>query len=230
MPNWCNNRLVVAGKKKDILSFLHYKDGAEKFIFNNYLPIPQTYDDYDTTNSMDSREAFNSDEEFNAYREGYENAVKEQKEKYGVVGWYDWRVANYGTKWDIDGKRIADLESQLVGVGDEAETTIETTFDTAWSPCVRFVENIAPLFPTLQFTLTWLETGCYFAGKAVIGIDECGELYSDIEEVEPEIYEIGGETPIDRDDCRRLEEENGLGEGEGWGELYDLKNPLDLEL
>lgn len=233
MPNWCENRLVVGGKKKDIVSFLHYKEGAGKFLFNNYLPMPQTFLDYDTANPKYTREGFSSDEEYNAYCDGYENALKEQKEKYGVVGWYDWCLKNYGTKWDIfdyDAPFIKELENQLIGLDDDVETEIEMRFCTAWSPCTNFVENTAPLFPTLVFTLSWLETGCYFAGKAVFAIDDCGDLYSEVEEVEPELYEIDGDEPITAEDCRRLEEENGLEDGEGWGVLYEVKNPLDLEL
>ena len=54
----------------------------------------------------------------------YRNAVKEQREKYGVVGWYDWGIKYRGTKWDSYPKdwRVKELAHDKIVVYGDCET------------------------------------------------------------------------------------------------------------
>ena len=52
------------------------------------------------------------------------------KEKYGFDNWYDWRVANWGTKWNACDSEY-DKESEMV------------KFDTAWSIPYQIISKIA---------------------------------------------------------------------------------------
>lgn len=241
MPNWCENKLAVSGKKKDIINFLKVsEEHGGKFIFNNYLPMPETFIKYDTTNRMRKRNAvsgedktplFKSDEEYENYCKEYKEAIKYQKENYGVVGWYDWSVKNYGTKWDIGEDTAPDIEElklSLASAGDEDETSITLYFDTAWSPCVEFVENIFKNYPELVFRLTWIETGSFFCGAADFYFDD-GEPCIDIEEGEPKLTAIGDTEPLTEEERIKMEKENGYDEWEGFGELYEYYNPFDCE-
>ena len=73
MPNWVYNNVRVNGAKEQILEMFNYglkQDGKEpmtspdnvinlKLTMESYIPMPQTYRDYDTTNKMPNRNAIN---------------------------------------------------------------------------------------------------------------------------------------------------------------------------
>lgn len=86
------------------------------------------------------------------------------EEKYGCKNWYEWNIANYGTKWDAGEASIDDM-------GDE----LEIQFDTAWAPPVAWLEKVEPLFPKLKFELHYEEPGMGFKGVYSKGTDKCIE-------------------------------------------------------
>ena len=92
-----------------------------------------------------------------------------ERELYGNNNWYDWSVANWGTKWDIYHDKIT--------VGDlgwmEGCASIETEFDTAWSPPKCWLAKASELFPQLSFKLHFEEPGNYFAGDIFGDAGEC---------------------------------------------------------
>jgi hypothetical protein len=73
-------------------------------------------------------------------------------EKYGASNWYDWRLNNWGTKWDV--------EAEV----DDDDSLIRISFDSAWSPPQLAVAELAAKFPNLQFRLSYEEPGMGFAG------------------------------------------------------------------
>jgi hypothetical protein len=72
-------------------------------------------------------------------------------------GWYDWRVANWGTKWDVE---VHDAE---IGPGQ-----IRMAFSTAWAPPEPFVEAVSEMFPGLTFHLEHEEPGMAFKGHLTV--------------------------------------------------------------
>ena len=54
--------------------------------------------------------------------------------------WYDWRNANWGVKWDVDGARIEYN-------GDSATIS----FDTPWNPPFKWLEKVSGMYPGLTF-------------------------------------------------------------------------------
>lgn len=85
--------------------------------------------------------------------------------------WYDWRVENWGTKWDLimpeRGRAAAD---ELLACG-------ETFFDTAWAPPIPAIAELSRLFPDSGFRLDYYECGHFFAGSCEFD----GGSYSDVE-------------------------------------------------
>lgn len=260
MPNWCENSLFITGKKKDIVDFLNY-NGSGDFNFNKYLPIPEIYEKFDTTNSKDGRDVLHhehikkedgsyetistpkyaTDEEYEKYSADYDAAVKEQKEKYGFVGWYDWNVFNWGTKWDIDKIENKGLIAQIENNKDNEEVTIELFFDTAWSPCVVFLENIYTKFPDLTFDLYYIELGEFFAGHTSAYFEDGEGIFED-ECGEPELYDLENCCPITEEERQEIEKENAACSGDGedsetdWSSVwdcqcdrYDYVNPYQYE-
>ena len=113
MPNNVETRFTISGKDKDIVLGIMREAGED--ILNAFIPIPQTYHDYDTTNYTTDHERASAEniKELSIgmeirdgiiVSEDYYNKFKEaeeyQKNTYGLIGWYDWKVVNWGTKWD----------------------------------------------------------------------------------------------------------------------------------
>jgi len=77
--------------------------------------------------------------------------------------WYEWSVANWGTKWDVDNARV------------EVENGVVTaTFDTAWSPPIAFFEHLLSL--DFDVTAYYYEPGMAFCGI----FDGLGDAYYEI--------------------------------------------------
>ena len=64
--------------------------------------------------------------------------------------WYEWRVKNWGTKWDVDGN---------VDVSKIDDDLYRLYFTTAWSPPVHWFETVVKNYPTLKFELNAGEPG-----------------------------------------------------------------------
>ncbi len=119
-------------------------------------------------------------DDFNSVIELGEKAFT-NKEKYGFTDWYDWRLYNWGTKWNAS--------NTFIGKGEP--TTLY--FDTAWSPSVPIVEKFAKLHPELKITHEYAEEQIgLFCGKHEY---ENGEVVArnDYKEYSKEAYELSFE-------------------------------------
>lgn len=70
--------------------------------------------------------------------------------------WYEWNVANWGSKWDLNDVRFD---------GNVEDNEICYYFETAWSPVVQVVEALAKEHKKLSFTYTFYETGSDYWGE-----------------------------------------------------------------
>ncbi len=83
-------------------------------------------------------------------------------------GWYDWRFENWGTKWDLSEREQRDVADQLISeIAD-----FQAIFMSAWSPPLQAIAALSEMFPNDQFTLDYFESGCWFAGTAIISQGE----------------------------------------------------------
>ena len=104
MPNWTYNTVVFEGNEKQLETLkTMLKSDENDFDFNNIIPMPK-----------------------NIFRG---NLGREEEEKYGKNNWYDWSIANWGTKWNSVGTRVELKDGSLY-----------YTFDTAWD-CPREIVN-----------------------------------------------------------------------------------------
>jgi hypothetical protein len=87
---------------------------------------------------------------------GTEKDRKALIKKYGTDNWYDWNVANWGTKWDCS--------SSECGYQTDNKTYFSVGFDSAWCPPTNWFHKIVEMYPKLNFKLSYSETGCWFAG------------------------------------------------------------------
>lgn len=78
--------------------------------------------------------------------------------------WYQWRVDNWGTKWDLD-------EESVFHEYDKNKYSF--LFNTAWSPPCAAIITLSKKFPDDEFVLRYLEFGCCFGGTAYISDGSC---------------------------------------------------------
>ena len=81
MPNWCDNRITIHGPKKYIrkIDKIVNENTNGDGLLNYMMPMPTELKD--TTSPSSS-------------------AKKPQPVIDGFDNWYDWRVSNWGTKWE----------------------------------------------------------------------------------------------------------------------------------
>jgi hypothetical protein len=149
MPNWCMNTVEFEGTPKQIQQV---KDAIQKdALFGTLCPMPES-----------------------VFRGDLGQDERKECEDKGIDNWYDWSVANWGTKWEASDLHLDD-EGQY---DDCAHVTV--SFSTAWTPPVNFYENLYENMnydcddmgdPDFKIRATYYEPGCDF-----IGIWENGQL------------------------------------------------------
>ena len=99
--------------------------------------------------------------------------------------WYDWRVAHWGTKWDVD---LDGLEL----VEEDGRARIEGYADSAWGPPLEAFKAYAALNEDVSMELKYFEPGMDFIGQwdtnGVEGYwDDVGDLVTEGEELEDDV-------------------------------------------
>ena len=95
--------------------------------------------------------------------------------------WYDWRVENWGTKWE-----------GYEGRFNEDQTAF--SFCTAWSPPLPVIKKLAEITGQ-TLVLGYIEEGMFFCGKYTAGRDfDHDDYYNDIKAAPEELLnELGYE-------------------------------------
>jgi hypothetical protein len=186
MPNYVSNIVTLVGSDEQVMKVVDFiNSDYGVFDFNKIVPMPETFSKYDTTNhpggrglNVGSPISWRDDSPIVTEEliEEYKQATKEQEEKYGVVGWYDWNVKFWGTKWNACG-------AESSGYG-------RFTFDTAWSAPLPVLVALSKLFPEVEIQIVYAdEDSGYNTGQGTIqngkpmmyypedGSDEAMELY-----------------------------------------------------
>jgi hypothetical protein len=83
--------------------------------------------------------------------------------KHGYSSWYDFNIANWGTKWDVNSDNVEIQDANTVTAG----------FDSAWSPPVTAYERLMDL--GFEVEAFYYEPGMQFVGKWDNGSDYCVE-------------------------------------------------------
>lgn len=80
---------------------------------------------------------------------------------YGVLNWYDWRVREWGTKWNAD----CSASSYQEKGGKDDKAVYKISFSTAWSPPEQVIKELANHYPELCIQLRYYEGGMGFQGR-----------------------------------------------------------------
>ena len=157
MPNYCNNNIVITGPNSVIDKIEKIANGDKGDLLQYFFPMPK---------------------ELNDTVAGPEPKTKKEKlEKrrlqveYGASNWYDWRVENWGTKWDI--MEFYNINRKEIG---EDESEISLGFDTAWAPALGAYERFIDKNSNCSLKAYYYEPGCDFMGEWDNGMDSCFEV------------------------------------------------------
>ena len=170
MPNWCSNTLTLTHADPAMLqrAVAGFNRGG---LFQEFVPCPQDL--------IDTVSGFLGDDEEQRL---LEERQKANREKHGYTTWYEFCVARWGVKWDVGGCGGCGPFSAM----SLDETTVDFSFDTAWSPPVQFYQALDELgFFVDAF---YHEPGMGFCGHYTTdGGDEYHEITGDSDWVEENI-------------------------------------------
>jgi hypothetical protein len=154
MPNWCSNYVEVSHEDPTKIRALAEAMEAGEFL-DHVIPVPQEL--------KETMAGSYGDDERQALLEAQ---TKRNIDKYGAGNWYDFCVARWGTKWDVDCQGQVDLHPE--------GTMVTASFDSAWSPPVGVYEELIEQGYSVR--AYYYESGMCFAGIWDNGDDDC---YSD---------------------------------------------------
>jgi len=146
MPNWCSNDIAITGPRDKIRALWDATQAEGSGLLNALVPMPDT-----------------------VFRGNIGPKEEAECREKGIPNWYDWSVANWGTKWDVDPEGLEYTE-------DSDTATISGWMDSAWSPPVEAVAAYGTENPDVSITLDFHEGGMCFVGQYVI---ENGEGFED---------------------------------------------------
>tara|TARA_E500000178_G_scaffold127555_1_gene127352 strand:- start:36 stop:650 length:615 start_codon:yes stop_codon:yes gene_type:complete len=98
------------------------------------------------------------------------NARQARKLEFGAENWYDWRVNNWGTKWEVC--EFYGVDRQHLNDSPD-ESTISFAFSSAWSPPIGAYEQFLSDNDNCSLKAWYYEGGCDFMGCWDNGDDEC---------------------------------------------------------
>ena len=151
MPNWCRNRVTAYarnGNEQDIAKIIEIFESKDS-VFGKIIPSP----DWDNLPNKNGelpirKEHKNPDGEVSFVTKEFPDGTNDSR-------WYDWNLANWDTKWDINGS---------VEVEQYDDEQVEFNFSTAWSPPEAICHKLRDMFPDVGFSWFYDEPGMEFAG------------------------------------------------------------------
>ncbi len=171
MPNHITNRLTIIGTDKEVAQVRKKIRGEEEdtlIDFNKITPIPEKLKDTKSPMEIISQEKYEAqekriaDNDLTEFERKYGfwrcltgEVAQEYKWKYGHTNWYDWTIANWGTKWNAYSQYSDDVNV--------------IHFDTAWNTPYRLMVNLSRMFPEITFEVEYADEDFgYNVGKYVL--------------------------------------------------------------
>ena len=101
-------------------------------------------------------------------------------DNYEVQGWYEWRLENWGTKWDV-------YETQCTRIN---ANTLQLYFYTAWSPPIPIFDKLVDM--GFEINARYLDEGWGYIGEYNDGDDWSTTDVESVVEDYPELdFEFG---------------------------------------
>ena len=155
MPNWCDNQITITGPNSVIDKIekivKEESNDTENGLLQFFHPMPKEL--METEKSSDDKK------------------MNRQPFVDGVNNWYDWRVKNWGTKWELC--EFYGVDRQYLTEQNEGESTISFAFSSAWAPPIEAYQNFLENNSDCFIRAYYYEGGCDFMGLWEDGIDDC---------------------------------------------------------
>ena len=145
MPNWCNNSITIQGSTDTIKTLWDEANREGSGLLNAMKPMPKELEDTTSPTPEDSNQP---------KIDGHDN-------------WYSWRVANWGTKWDIDPNEGLEFTDNGDGTAQ-----ISGWFESAWAPPIEAYNTFVEDMDGCSLVADYHEPGMDFAGFYDNGDDE----------------------------------------------------------
>ena len=158
MPNYCNNVVEIQGPQHILKTLVDHKLDFQKI--HPYPPELDITAGREGADDSPEQKALVAAEEANLKKHGYKN-------------WYDWCVANWGTKWNAGGDNDAMQVDYDEDVNNQGIALFQ--FDTAWAPPLGVLEKLMETHPELSIECRYHEPGVGFFGVWTDGSDRCYE-------------------------------------------------------
>jgi len=156
MPNWCNNTMTISHADPAMVKKAADAWNAGAFL-QTLVPCPSEL--------LETVKGWTNDEE---EQKANDAKVADNMEKHGYATWWDYCVAEWGTKWDVG------LQAEY---GEPVEVTgnsFSVNFDSAWSPPCFAYEKLKAM--GYEICAYYYESGCDFCGRWIDGQDDCYEV------------------------------------------------------
>ena len=143
MPNYCNNQLTLTHADPAMIDRAEqaFKDGR---LLDEFIPVP--------TELKETMAGHYGD----PYKQELHAFTQQLNLKYfGHANWYDYCVAEWGTKWDVGGKDC--------GLTRTSPNTIDASFESAWAPPLHAYEKLQAM--GFEVTGYYWEPGMAFCGR-----------------------------------------------------------------
>lgn len=164
MPNWCDNNLYLSHEDPEMM-----KKAVDAWESSNFLATLVPEPDYKVTPVAETfphiTAQYAKTEEEKAKALLNEPTIRED-------AWWDWRIQNWGTKWDIGFDADRDNHAQMID-----DKTMFVYFDSAWSPPTGAYEKLAELGYSIR--AYYFEGGCSFCGSWIDGLDDSYSIDGD---------------------------------------------------
>ena len=150
MPNWCRNRVdVYSENKTDLQKVLAIFNN--KNVFAQIIPEPNWA-------KIPFKGELPKVRDMKSPNGEVVMTVTEFSDGTQDTRWYDWRLENWDTKWDVHDAEIEEERWE----NDLESFTAE--FQTAWSPPEAICRRLRDMFPKVSISWFYDEPGCQFAG------------------------------------------------------------------
>ena len=171
MPNHCSNRVIFYGDSESEIQKLHdiFSKGLENddnvdtgSVFGHFIPEPDwaniplsEADQYEYSFSSARGEVGEKPVMVINEESPFMNGLRFKSTNAQDDRWYNWRVQNWGTKWDCYTLEMDDTD---------LPHGFEVTFETAWSPPEEVCSAIREQYPNVSISWFYDEPGCEIAG------------------------------------------------------------------
>lgn len=178
MPNHCTNLLsCTSGKTIGSIIKKYLTDDGKCLDFEKILPFPECIKasgKYGDLAFITAKRNKLEEEQVKAEQEAQEKLCLETT---GYKNWYDWSIANWDTKWNA--YSCYTLEDNF----NELEELSDIGFQTAWSPPINVIRELAKLTGE-SLRMSYYDEGWMFGGEYLVNADgsEVDNCYEDIDD------------------------------------------------